>query len=118
MSIYLTIKAPGLTLNATLKDDALTQLIELTQSHRDEQAEQATTGGDSVAPTASKPTLFSSTTEEDVKNHLRQFGAAELLNRAKCDIYPEKILLLAAWYETHGGNPGWRSADMHETFKQ
>ena len=118
MSIQLTIKATGLNLNATLKDDALAELIKLTQSYRDEQAIQTSVTPEATSPAEVKPALISSASEEEVKSHLKNYGAAELLNRVKCDSYPEKILLMAAWYEARGGNPGWRSADMDETFGQ
>ena len=118
MSIQLTIKATGLNLSATLKDDALAELIKLTQTYGDEQATQIVAASESAGSIEGKPSLLLSANEEDVKSHLKNFGAAELLNHVKCDNYPEKILVLAAWYETHGGKPGWRSADMDETFKQ
>jgi hypothetical protein len=46
------------------------------------------------------------------------YGAAELLNRLRWDSYPEKILLLGAWFEARGGSVPWKSADMDEVFKQ
>jgi hypothetical protein len=118
MSIQLTIKATGLNLNATLKDDALGELIKLTQSYRDEQAAQVVAAPDAAGLTEAKPALVTAANEDEVKSHLKGYGSAELLNRVKCDSYPEKILLLAAWYEARGGNPGWRSADMDQTFAQ
>jgi hypothetical protein len=41
-----------------------------------------------------------------------------MLNRLKWDTFPEKVLLLAAWYESRGGSTPWRSSDMDDTFKQ
>ena len=49
---------------------------------------------------------------------LKDYGAAELLNRLRWDSYPEKILLLGAWFEARGGSVPWKSADMDEVFKQ
>lgn len=118
MSIQLTIRAAGLNLNATLRDDALVELIKLTQSFRDEQAASLATSKELVNLGEARPMAATATTEDDVKNQLKNLGAAELLNRVKCDNYPDKILLLAAWCETHGGNPGWKSADIDKTFAQ
>ena len=117
MSIQLTIRAAGLNLSATLRDDALVELIKLTQSFRDEQAASVAASKEAGNLSEAKP-MVTAVTEDDVKNQLKNFGAAELLNHVKCDNYPDKILLLAAWCETHGGNPGWKSADIDKTFAQ
>ncbi len=63
-------------------------------------------------------TLTGHNNEQAIKEFLKDHGAAELLNRLKWDSFPEKILLLGAWYESRGGSTPWRSSDMDETFKQ
>jgi hypothetical protein len=123
MSIQVSIKASGLNIVANLKDEALSSLIKLVQENRDETILQAST---SVAPTTEFSTgtqrgndsLTAHNNEQAIKDFLKEHGAAELLNRLKWDSFPEKILLLGAWYEARGGSTPWRSADMDETFKQ
>jgi hypothetical protein len=94
----------------------LPKLIELSQEFRDEEGpvQQA------IAPsgTATKGTPLTGNSEEAVKAYLKDYGAAELLNRLRWDSDPEKILLLGAWFEARGGNIPWKSADMDEVFKQ
>ncbi|PYL87581.1 MAG: hypothetical protein DMF16_10140, partial [Verrucomicrobia bacterium] len=65
-----------------------------------------------------KDALPGSSSEDAVKAFLKEYGAAELLNRLRWDSYPEKILLLSAWFEARGGTVPWKSADMDEVFKQ
>ena len=65
-----------------------------------------------------KETLAGNNSEDAVKGFLKEYGAAELLNHLRWDSYPEKILLLSAWFEARGGTVPWKSADMDEIFKQ
>ena len=115
MSIQITIRAPGLNISASLKDDSLAGLIQLVQENREDTIAQveAPASTDKLAVP-----LPGHDSEETAKNLLRGFGAAELLNRVKWDTYPEKILLLGAWHESRDGVTPWRSSDMDETFKQ
>jgi hypothetical protein len=117
MSIKIVIQASGLNVNANLKDEALTTILQLIQQQRD----------DSIPPSPSQGVLPAQGTvmeasggngnEEATKAVLNERGGAELLNQLKWDNYPEKILLLGAWHEARGGTTPWRSADMDETFK-
>lgn len=124
MSIQLSIKATGLNISANLRDDALTALIQLVQENRDESVAASSpvmdvAAGITSTPTAGAPgTLTGRNNEQVIKDFLKDHGAAELLNRLKWDSFPEKILLLGAWYESRGGSTPWRSSDMDETFKQ
>ena len=124
MSIQLSIKATGLNISANLRDDALPPLIQLLQEFRDESGTPASPMTDISAGTgatlgvAIPGTLTGHSNEQTIKEFLKAHGAAELLNRLKWDSFPEKILLLGAWYESRGGGTPWRSADMDETFKQ
>jgi hypothetical protein len=116
MSFKISINAAGMSISATLKDEALPKLIQLSQEFRDEvgpvqQVIEAPSGH-------SKDALLTSNSEEAVKGYLKDYGAAELLNRLHWDSYPEKILLLGAWFEARGGSVPWKSADMDEVFKQ
>jgi hypothetical protein len=116
MSFKIQINAPGMSISATLKDEALPRLIELSQQFRDEEGPvQQTTG---PSETAAKGAPLTDNSEEAVKAYLKDYGAAELLNRLRWDSYPEKILLLGAWFEARGGSVPWKSADMDEVFKQ
>ena len=116
MSFNILINAPGMSISATLKDEALPKLIELSQQFRDEEgpAQQTTV----PSATAAKGAPLTDNSEEAVKAYLKDYGAAELLNRLRWDSYPEKILLLGAWFEARGGSVPWKSADMDEVFKQ
>jgi hypothetical protein len=117
MSIKISINAAGLSIAATLKDEALPKLIELSQEFRDDINPPIES---SVPPVAAhlKDAPPANNSEEAVKGYLKEYGAAELLNRLRWDSYPEKILLLSAWFEARGGTVPWKSADMDEVFKQ
>jgi hypothetical protein len=116
MSFKISINAPGMNISATLKDEALPKLIELSQEFRDD----AGAVQQMIEPStrSSKDAPLTSNSEEAVKAYLKDYGAAELLNRLRWDSYPEKILLLGAWFEARGGSIPWKSADMDEVFKQ
>jgi len=126
MSIQVTLRASGLNIMASLKDEALVSLIKLVQDNRDDSVPQAViaqspsgrtdVSSETVATMAGSFTGPSS--ESSIKDWLKCHGAAELLNRFKWDSYPEKILLLGAWHEARGGSSPWRSSDMDETFSQ
>jgi hypothetical protein len=116
MSFKILINAPGMNISATLKDEALPKLIQLSQEFRDEvgpvhQVIESTSA-------RGKEAVLTSNSEDAVKAYLKDYGAAELLNRLHWDSYPEKILLLGAWLEAQGGSVPWKSADMDEVFKQ
>ena len=116
MSLNIQINAPGMSISATLKDEALPKLIELSQQFRDEEEPVQQTIPASGA--AAKGAPLTGNSEEAVKAYLKEYGAAELLNRLRWDSYPEKILLLGAWFEARGESVPWKSADMDEVFKQ
>ncbi len=124
MSIQISIKATGLNLSANLRDDSLAALIQLVQENRDESVASPSSLTDVAAGIANTPIadaprpLTGHNNEQAIKELLKDHGAAELLNRLKWDSFPEKILLLGAWYEARGGTTPWRSSDMDETFKQ
>jgi hypothetical protein len=115
MSIKLSIQAPGLDIHAVVTDEALTELIQITQQYRDQEFQESP-----VAPrTISVPDPKGSVTslgEDATKARLSSYGAAELLNVLGWDTNPEKILLLGAWHEARGGNAPWKSADMGDVF--
>ncbi len=119
MSIKIVIQASGLNLSASLKDEALTTILQLIQEKRDDST--ATTPGPITHALGGQPSIAEETIgnggEESTKLVLNQRGGAELLNELKWDSFPEKILLLGAWHEARGGATPWRSADMDDTFK-
>jgi hypothetical protein len=117
MSLKILISAPGMNISAALKDEALPKLIQLTQEFRDDigPAPERTSDPPSMH---SRDALPGSNSEESVRGYLKDYGAAELLNRLRWDSYPEKILLLSAWFEARGGTVPWKSADMDDVFKQ
>ncbi len=119
MSIKVIIQAPGLNLQALVTDDALTELITITQKFRDQDAVPAAAAA--VPPTAAAEATTNGSAavnEEILKARLTSFGAAELLNQLRWDAYPEKILLLGAWHEARGGTTPWKSSDMDSVFRQ
>src|SRR5690242_1531144 len=116
MSIKISINAPGLAIQAHVKDEALPQLIKLTQEYREETGVTA----ESVGSVSASPTTSSgaANNEEAVRNLIKSHGAAELLTLVKWESFPDKILLLGAWHESRGGSTPWRSADMDALFSQ
>ncbi|MEI9897717.1 MAG: hypothetical protein WDN28_28635 [Chthoniobacter sp.] len=109
-----------------MRDSALADVLKLIQENRDDAPAQFSLGNPpehvsnsvttlSVTP-VSAMTAFNN--EQAIKDHLKAHGAAELLNILKWENFPEKILLLGAWFEARGGNTPWRSSDMDDTFRQ
>jgi hypothetical protein len=120
MSIKVIIQAPGLNLQAAVTDDALPELITITQKFRDQDATSSTGGAPSPAVGKELPANGAGgpLSEEMLKTRLGSYGAAELLNQLQWDTYPEKILVLGAWHEARGGGTSWKSSDMDTVFKQ
>jgi len=122
MSIKVIIQAPGLNLQGIVTDDALPELITITQKFRDQDA-TASTAGLPASTTGAKELSTNGSpgaaaNEEIIKAQLSNSGAAELLNQLPWDTYPEKILLLGAWHEARGGTTPWKSSDMDLVFRQ
>lgn len=116
MSLKISVIASGMNLSAVLKDEALAKIIELTQEFRDDSKSDIAAAP--VGNSEPKGASLIGSSEDAVKAHLKDFAAAELLNRLRWDSYPEKILLLGAWFEARGGSIPWKSADMDDIFKQ
>ena len=118
MGIKVILQAPGLNLQASVKDEALGELIKITQEYREQDA--ALAGGGSAAPAdlSASVTPAAIGDDEAVKARLGTYGAAELLNQMRWETYPEKILLLGAWHEARGGSTPWKSSDMDSVFRQ
>jgi len=118
MSIKVILQAPGLNLQASVKDEALGELIKITQEYRDQEAALAAAASAGAIETSGSAALAAIGDEEAVKARLSSYGAAELLNQVRWETYPEKILLLGAWYEARGGSAPWKNADMDAVFRQ
>ena len=105
MSIKVIIQAPGLNLQAAVTDDALPDLITITQKFRDQDVTSSAGGASSPGAGKELPANGSGgpLSEEMLKTRLGSYGAAELLNQLQWDTYPEKILVLGAWHEARGG---------------
>ena len=116
MSIKISINAPGLAIQAHIKDEALPELLKLTQEYR----EESSPFGESPSGAVKSPPANASGAASDdvVRSLLKSHGAAELLSLVKWESFPDKILLLGAWHESQGGGTPWRSADMEEVFRQ
>src|SRR5438552_17862728 len=112
MSIKLLLQAPGLNLQAVVTDDALPELITITQKFRDQDATASGAGlppsttGAKEPPTNGSPAQ--AVNEEMIRAQLAGHGAAELLNELLRDTYPEKVLLLVARHESSGGSTPWK----------
>ena len=117
MSIKIVVQASGLNVSASLKDEALTTLLQLIQEKRDDSVSTTATSITQAVQGAAIESLLGNDSEEAIKAVLNDRGGAELLNQLKWESFPEKILLLAAWHEARGGTTPWRSADMDDTFK-
>lgn len=115
----MTVTAPGFAFNAVLKDEALPELIRISQELREEHAEPAPplAGAGVTAVVPGIPSVDQMSLDQ-IRETLKAQGAAELLNRVGWKNYPEKILLLGAWHEARGGTVPWRSSDMTATFSQ
>src|SRR5262245_20428263 len=119
MSIKVIIQAPGLNLQAAVTDDALPELITITQKFRDQDATSSSATGAPAAPGKEPANGAAGPLSEDMlKTRLGSYGAAELLNQLQWDTYPEKILLLGAWHEARGGSTPWKCSDMDSVFRQ
>ena len=105
-------------MQASVKDEALGELIKITQEYRDQEAALAAAASGGAIETSGSAALAAIGDEEAVKARLSSYGAAELLNQVRWETYPEKILLLGAWYEARGGSAPWKSADMDAVFRQ
>ena len=118
MSIKVILQAPGFNLQASVKDEALGELIKITQEYRDQDAALAiaSSTGTTQALESGAPAALAD--EEGLKARLSSYGAAELLNQMRWETYPEKILLLGAWHEARGGSTPWKSSDMDSVFRQ
>ena len=118
MSIKVILQAPGLNLQASVKDEALSDLIKITQEYRDQDAGFAAAASTGAIDTSGNVASAAVGDEEGLKARLSSYGAAELLNQMRWETYPEKILLLGAWHEARGESTPWKSADMDSVFKQ
>ena len=118
MSFKIVVQASGLNIAANLKDEALSNVLQLIQEKRDDSVPSAPTPSSPILSTPPvDEALSGADNEEGIKAILKSRGGAELLNQLKWDSFPEKILLLGAWYEARNGATPWRSADMDDTFK-
>lgn len=118
MSIKVILQAAGLNLQASVKDEALGELIKITQEYRDQDAALAAASAIAATDTSGSAASAAIGNEEALKARLGTYGAAELLNQMRWETYPEKILLLGAWHEARGGSVPWKSADMDSVFGQ
>ena len=119
MSIKVIIQAAGLNLQAAVTDDALPELITITQKFRDQDAMSSAGGAPPAGSGKELPGSASGPLSEDMlKTRLGSYGAAELLNQLQWDTYAEKILVLGAWHEARGGGTPWKSSDMDAVFRQ
>lgn len=118
MSIKISITAPGMAIQAQVKDEALAELLKLTQQYREEGTRPGEASNHIVANPLSSNLPPAILTDENVRNSLKTHGAAELLTLVRWDTYPDKILLLGAWHEAQAGSTPWRSGDMDAIFAQ
>jgi hypothetical protein len=110
MSIKVSITKPGLSIQAWVKDEALSELLRITQDQHDEPAgiPEGSTGSG----------VGSVTNDDQTKEWLKARSAAEVLNALPSDKMAEKIFLLGAWHEARGGATPWRASDVLKAFGQ
>jgi hypothetical protein len=97
-------------MQAWVKDEALSELLKITQEQHDEPAgipEHSTRSEGSVV-----------TNDDQTKEWLKNRSAAEVLNALPSDRMAEKIFLLGAWHEARGGATPWRASDVLKAFSQ
>ncbi|PYK40982.1 MAG: hypothetical protein DME60_05630 [Verrucomicrobia bacterium] len=100
-------------MQALVKDEALGELIKITQEYRDQDAASPAAASTGATDTSGNLASTAIDDEEGLKARLSSYGAAELLNQMRW----EKILLLGAWHEARGGSTPWKSADMDSVFR-
>lgn len=110
MSIKVSITKPGLSIQAWVKDEALSDLLRITQEQHDEPAGLPETSTRSDAGTVSN--------DDHTREWLKNRSAAEVLNALPSDKMAEKIFLLGAWHEARGGATPWRASDVLKAFSQ
>ncbi len=108
----IRLEAPGLVMQAELKNEALSEVIALIQRHRVE--EPSLPMEQSAVPINNQI----EDKESAVRTYLAKHSPAEVLNLLKWETYPEKILVLGACHEARGNGEGWRSADMDKLFAE
>jgi hypothetical protein len=116
MSIKLTLTMGSLKTEASIKDSAYNELMQLVFKHQDGvmgalAPEKLQDGGKGVPAPKEGET-------NPAQQWILKHTASEVLNRIGWKTNPEKILLLGAFHETHGGSEGWRNADINERFNQ
>jgi hypothetical protein len=114
MSIKVTIALGPIKTEATLKDSAYTELVQFCLKHHEGSPDLKGKDLTVVPPKDSPKEDGIQATQEWLSKHT----ASEALNRIAWKTNPEKILLLAAFSESNGGEPGWKSADIEKTFEQ
>ena len=110
MSIKVVIIKPGLSIQAWVKDEALSELLKITQEQHDEPS-----GGIDVSSHRGGPTNGN---DDQTKEWLKGRSAAEVLNALPSDKMADKIFLLGAWHEARGGATPWRASDVLNAFGQ
>ncbi len=110
MSIKVSITKPGLSIQAWVKDEALSDLLKITQEQHDEPA--------GIPEVSNRPDGGAATNDDQTKEWLKTRSAAEVLNALPSDKMAEKIFLLGAWHEARGGATPWRASDVLKAFSQ
>jgi hypothetical protein len=119
MSIRLSFSRGSMKTEAVLKDSALGELMQLIAEHETEEVTPAqSTGTRATSETKNSSPTFGDDRIGKTKQWLSGHTASEVLNRIKWDTFSDKILLLGAFYEAHGGQEGWKAAEINEQFNK
>jgi hypothetical protein len=110
MSIKVVITKPGFSLQASVKDEALSGLLKITQEQHDEPV-----GSAEVLSVTGAPSVGN---DDQTKEWMKSRSAAEVLNALPSDTMADKIFLLGAWHEARGGATPWRASDVVAAFGQ
>lgn len=114
--IKVAISAPGLSMTAQLRDEALPSLISLIQEMRTEDAPIDALVSDQRSIDTEGGEGGARQDEVQLRPWLQEHGGAELLNRLGWSGNAEKILALAAWIEARGNGDSWRAGDVEQAF--
>jgi hypothetical protein len=110
MSIKIVITKPGLSIQAWVKDEALTDLLKIMQEQHDEPV--------GIPDVSTRADEGGGTNDDQTKEWFKGRSAAEGLNALPSDKMAEKIFLLGAWHEARGGATPWRASDVLKAFSQ
>jgi hypothetical protein len=119
MSIKIRFETGSMVVAASLKDEALTELLSLVSKHQAEDASPPPIIQSVISrPAQSGPTGLGGT-KEIATDWLSRHSAAEALNVIGWERNTDKILLLGAYHENYtNADDGWKKGDLESRFAE